>query len=41
VGLVASQFGRSYVGIELHPEYVALAARRLAADERSVVKIAA
>ena len=41
VGLVASEFGRSYVGIELHPEYVALAARRHAADEKAIVKIAA
>jgi site-specific DNA-methyltransferase (adenine-specific) len=40
-GLVAQQTGRKYVGIELHPEYVALAAERLEADERTVVKIAA
>ncbi len=29
VGLVASQLGRNYAGIELHPEYVALAVERL------------
>jgi site-specific DNA-methyltransferase (adenine-specific) len=40
VGLVAQQLDRSYVGIELHPEYVALAAERLSADER-IVKVAA
>ena len=39
--LVAQQTGRKYVGIELHPEYVALAAERLEADERTIVKIAA
>ncbi len=41
VGLVAEQLDRYYVGIELHPEYVALAARRLATDERAIVRIAA
>lgn len=41
VGLVAERLGRRYVGIELHPEYVALAARRLATPEHSVVRIAA
>lgn len=40
-GLVASQLDRRYVGIELHAEYVALAANRLAADQRSIVKVAA
>ena len=39
-GLEAQHLGRRYVGIELHPEYVELAASRLAADEQSVVKIA-
>ena len=39
-GLAAQHLGRRYVGIELHPEYVELAASRLAADEGSVVKIA-
>lgn len=41
VGVVAEQLGRKYVGIELHPEYVALAAQRLAAGHRSIVRVAA
>lgn len=41
VGLAAQQLGRSYVGIELNPEYVALAADRLKANETSVVRVAA
>lgn len=32
VGVVAQQLQRRYVGIELNPEYVALAARRLSAE---------
>ena len=40
-GLVAQQLGRKYVGIELNPEYVALAADRLEADEKTIVKMAA
>lgn len=40
-GLVAQQLDRRYVGIELHREYVALAAERLKADERTIVKVAA
>lgn len=40
-GVVAQQLGRKYVGIELHPEYVALAAARLAADESAVIRVAA
>lgn len=40
-GLVAQQLDRKYIGIELHPEYVALAAERLAADEKAIVRIAA
>jgi site-specific DNA-methyltransferase (adenine-specific) len=40
-GLVAQQLGRKYVGIELNPEYVALAAERLEADEKSIVRVAA
>lgn len=39
-GLVAQELGREYVGIELHPEYVEIAAERLAAAER-IVKVAA
>jgi site-specific DNA-methyltransferase (adenine-specific) len=41
VGLVARQLGRQYLGIELHPEYVAMAADRLNADERKIIRIAA
>lgn len=40
-GVVAQQLGRSYLGIELHREYVELAAERLKADERAIVKVAA
>lgn len=40
-GLVARQRGRKYVGIELNPDYVTLAAERLAADEKSFVCAAA
>jgi site-specific DNA-methyltransferase (adenine-specific) len=40
-GLVAQQLGRRYVGIELHREYVELAAERLKTDERAIVKVAA
>jgi site-specific DNA-methyltransferase (cytosine-N4-specific) len=41
VGLVAQQLDRKYIGIELHPEYVELAAARLQADEQTVKKVAA
>jgi site-specific DNA-methyltransferase (adenine-specific) len=41
VGLVANQMDRHYVGIELNPEYVALAAERLEMNEKAVVKVAA
>lgn len=41
VGVVAQEFRRRYVGIELHPDYVALAARRLAADDDRIVRLAA
>lgn len=40
VGLVSQELGREYVGIELHPEYVEMAAQRLSAAER-IVKVAA
>ena len=40
VGLVAQELGREYVGIELQPDYVVIAAERLAAAER-IVKVAA
>jgi site-specific DNA-methyltransferase (cytosine-N4-specific) len=41
VGLVAQDLEREYVGIELNPAYVALAADRLRDGERRVVKVAA
>jgi site-specific DNA-methyltransferase (adenine-specific) len=41
VGIVARELGRRYVGIELHPEYVAIAAERLDEDGRKIVRIAA
>jgi site-specific DNA-methyltransferase (adenine-specific) len=42
VGLVAQQLNRRYVGIELHPDYVALAAERLtAASEPRIIRVAA
>jgi len=41
VGLVASELDRRYVGIEVHPEYVALAADRLAGHDTRVVRITA
>jgi len=41
VGLVTQKHRRRYVGIELHPEFVDLAARRLAIDERHVIEIPA
>lgn len=40
-GLVAQRCGRKYVGVELNPDYVALAVERLDADEGSVVRVAA
>lgn len=41
VGVVAQELNRRYVGIELHPGYVELAANRLKAGEQGVVKVAA
>lgn len=41
VGLVAKGFGRKYVGIELNPDYVEIAAKRLAAPCERVVSLAA
>jgi site-specific DNA-methyltransferase (adenine-specific) len=40
-GLVAGQLGRRYVGIELHPEYIALAKERLGLACAPVVQVAA
>ncbi len=41
VGMVARQLARRYVGIELHPEYVAMAAARLREGADRVIRIAA
>ncbi len=41
VGVVAQKLNRRYVGIELHPDYVELAANRLKAHAQAVVKVAA
>lgn len=41
VGVVCLQSFRKYVGIELNPEYVAIAANRLNATEEKIIKIAA
>lgn len=41
VGLVAGELGRRYAGIELNPEYVTIAANRLAQKQRSIIRIAA
>jgi site-specific DNA-methyltransferase (adenine-specific) len=41
VGMVCLQQNRKYVGIELHPEYVTMAAERLRATEGSIIRIAA
>jgi site-specific DNA-methyltransferase (adenine-specific) len=34
VGVVCQKFRRNYIGIELHPEYIALASRRLSMTEK-------
>lgn len=41
VGLVCQEENRHYVGIELNPEYVALAAARLQGHDNTVIRIAA
>lgn len=41
VGLAAERFGRRYIGIELNPSYVALAASRLTNGPQSVVRLVA
>ena len=40
VGLVCIEKDRKYVGIELHPEYVSIAAERLRAKEDRIIKVA-
>lgn len=41
VGVVAQQLDRRYVGIELQPDYVEIASKRLVADESTVIRTAA
>ena len=41
MGLVCQDENRQYVGIELNPEYVALAADRLQGQDSNVIRIAA
>jgi site-specific DNA-methyltransferase (adenine-specific) len=40
-GLVASDLDRKYVGIELNPSYIGIAAKRLSAPAERVVRLAA
>ncbi|WP_335916125.1 site-specific DNA-methyltransferase [Shewanella algae] len=40
VGVSSIDLGRHYVGIELNPEYVAIAADRLSTTERNIIKVA-
>jgi site-specific DNA-methyltransferase (adenine-specific) len=40
VGVVCVQNKRQYVGIELNPEYVEIAANRLGTTENNIVKVA-
>jgi site-specific DNA-methyltransferase (adenine-specific) len=39
VGLVCQAHGRNYLGIELRPEYIAIARRRLAAGNRGLFEV--
>ena len=41
VGIVCAEHQRSYVGIELSPEYVAISAKRLNAAKDKIIKVAA
>lgn len=41
VGLVCREEGREYIGIELNPEYVSLAAERLCGRDGNVIRISA
>lgn len=41
VGVVAQDLGRQYAGIELNPEYVAIAAERLSENEPRIIRVAA
>ena len=39
VGLVCNQFNRKFVGVELNPEYVALAKKRLVHPDKQIIKV--
>lgn len=41
VGLVAGDLERKFIGVELNPDYVKLAAGRIAADQKTFLRIAA
>jgi len=41
VGVVSATHQRSYIGIELNPEYVTIAAGRLRATKEKIIKVAA
>ncbi len=41
VGIVCEEYQRSYVGIELNPEYVAISAKRLNTKKDKIIKVAA
>ena len=40
VGLVCQEQSRYYIGMELHPEYVEIAAKRLSAKHENIVRVA-
>jgi DNA modification methylase len=40
VGCVSQNYGRTCIGIELNPEYVAMSAKRLNLDKNSIIKVA-
>lgn len=40
VGVVSMEHNRHYIGIELHPDYVTMAAARLSATEEHIIKVA-
>jgi site-specific DNA-methyltransferase (adenine-specific) len=41
VGVVCIEYKRQYVGLELNPEYIAIAAHRLGIAEENIIKVAA
>jgi len=40
VGVVSQQLSRNYVGVELNPEYIAIASDRLRTDENRILRLA-